>query len=82
MRQHPVQEDQIRRALGNPLQRLFAVAGGDHDKALGLEIVTQNLALGGLVFDQQDAWPDHSPLERETESTLGRASSGRSPVAR
>ena len=76
MRHHPVQKDQVRQAFGNPLHRLFAVAGRDHDKAFGLQIHYHNRK------------PVHSKIEEQLEATYWEsldqmlAREGREAVAR
>jgi hypothetical protein len=84
MRHHPVQKDQVRQALGQPLHRLFTVCRADHGKAVGLKVIAQDLALRRFVLDQKDnwLWGGHQtcPPSPATASTLGRASAGRLPV--
>ena len=52
--QHPVEHDDIGLVLLEQQKRLVAVLGLGDAEAFGLEVVGQDLPLGGLVLDHQD----------------------------
>jgi hypothetical protein len=54
LRQHPVEEEEVRRALFDQRDRLLAVIGLCHREARGLQIVGQQLLQRQLVLDDED----------------------------
>ena len=54
LRQHQIEHDEVDAALGEPLQRLLAVARGDNAEAIPLERVRQQLLNRVLVVDEED----------------------------
>ena len=57
VRQHPVQEHQIGRLLGDQRARLVGVIGLLDREAGALQVVGEQLLQGGLVLDHQDPRP-------------------------
>ena len=52
-RQHQVEQHEVGRRLAEAVERLDAVARGDHAEALGLEVAGEHLADHRLVVDDQ-----------------------------
>ena len=71
VRQHPVEQDQVRRALGDQRQRLVGVEGLLDREARPLQIVREELLQRGLVLDHQDSAASWPPSPHDPSSACG-----------